>query len=119
MRSSYNLSRLRLLAVVGELLLRGAAPRPIAQYRFASYVHSKKMGSIAGTRAYRRFMSPWLHNQFSLRQNRNRVHIVETRVGVLFRPRAKSLFDRRFRYRRVCVDLLPRLRALKSIGCSW
>jgi hypothetical protein len=33
--------------------------------------------------AKRRFLSPRVQGQFSLRQNRNHVHIVQTKVGVL------------------------------------
>ena len=39
----------------------------------------------------RRFLSPRVQGEFSVRRNRNHVHIVQTKVGVLSLPHAKLL----------------------------
>ena len=57
--------------------------------RTPSYVWLRNARLSTGNRTVRRLLSPRVQGELSLRQNRNHVHIVQTKVGVLSPPHAK------------------------------
>ena len=86
-------SRVHWMLSAGVDILTGTSTSYVSTSQSDSAPHSathiaptcvaKTPGPLRRIRPERRFLSPQVEGQFSLRQNRNHVHIVQTKVGVL------------------------------------